>query len=273
MGSPVRRRAASPNINADAKTTLSRASARGPAWRDPAEARLGTILGLAASVEEQLEAAREAASPLISALGAAHGQSDDVVAKVSDDVWNAVGRPANDPWLSVIFPGGYSHYTDGELEAQPARMEILARLLESNLHPKLSPQKSEAATVEVRASAAQLRQAIEASREPVALVGVLERVRTAVARNTAMELANLKRAYKIAGFTEAEIHTVIPDRSRKPAPAKPSPPKPAPQESAAPAPQERAKSAPQESVAPAPQERANLAPQESGAPAPESLSA
>ncbi|AKT42747.1 uncharacterized protein CMC5_069740 [Chondromyces crocatus] len=40
---------------------------------------------------------------------------------------------------------------------------------------------------------------------------MLERVRTAVARTTGIALANLKRLYK----TEAEIHTVIPDRPRK----------------------------------------------------------
>jgi uridine phosphorylase len=91
----------------------------------------------------------------------------------------------------------------------------------------------------VRAGALVLRQAIEAAREPAALVGVLERVQAAVARNAAMELANLKRVYKIAGFSEANIHTVIPDRSRRSAPTKPAPqdggaqgspsPKPAPQ--------------------------------------------
>ena len=206
---------------------------------------------MAASIEAQLKDAREAAAPLIASVGAANGQSDDLVARVSDEVWNAVGRPANDASLSLLFPGGSGYYTEGDVAGQPTRMEILARLLESNLHPKLSAAKAEAAAVEVRASAAQLRQALEASREPVAFVGVLERVLTAVARNAGMELANLKRAYKIAGFSEADIHTVIPHRSRKPAAAKPPPakppvPKPAPQESVAPVP---AKLAPQESLA------------------------
>jgi len=34
-----------------------------------------------------------------------------LLGKVSDDIWNAVGRPANDPALSVIFPGGVAYYT------------------------------------------------------------------------------------------------------------------------------------------------------------------
>ncbi len=38
------------------------------------------------------------------------------------------------------------------------------------------------------------------------------RLRTALARVVQVELANLKRMYKIDGLTEAEIHAIIPDR-------------------------------------------------------------
>ena len=87
--------------------------------------------------------------------------------------------------------------------------------LGTNLHPKLAPEVAQAAAAEVRASAAELRQALDAVREPSAQVEILERVRTAIARNAGTELAHLKRSYKAAGFTEAEIHAVIPDRPRK----------------------------------------------------------
>jgi len=41
----------------------------------------------------------------------------------------------------------------------------------------------------------------------------LQRVLAAVARTAAIELANYKRVLKESGFSEAEIHAVIPDRS------------------------------------------------------------
>jgi hypothetical protein len=41
-------------------------------------------------------------------------------------------------------------------------------------------------------------------------------VRSSVARVAQSELSNLKRLYKANGFSEAEIHAVIPDRSPAP---------------------------------------------------------
>ena len=41
---------------------------------------------------------------------------------------------------------------------------------------------------------------------------MLQQVRRAVVVSAQAALSNLKRRYKLAGFTEADIHTVIPDR-------------------------------------------------------------
>jgi hypothetical protein len=38
-----------------------------------------------------------------------------VLGKVSDDVWNAVGRPRNRRALSMIFPGGHVVHAAGAL--------------------------------------------------------------------------------------------------------------------------------------------------------------
>jgi hypothetical protein len=53
----------------------------------------------------------------------------------------------------------------------------------------------------------------------LANVTQLERVRTALGRVAQAELVNLKRMYKVDGMSEAEIHTIIPDRpvAKKPA--------------------------------------------------------
>jgi hypothetical protein len=55
---------------------------------------------------------------------------------------------------------------------------------------------------------------------------MFERALTAVAHSGQIALAHLKRLYRTEGFSEAEIHTVIPDRPRKKAAAKITAPTP-----------------------------------------------
>jgi hypothetical protein len=44
---------------------------------------------------------------------------------------------------------------------------------------------------------------------------MFERAAAALAHSAQIALAHLKRLYRAEGFTEAEIHTVIPDHPRK----------------------------------------------------------
>jgi hypothetical protein len=52
----------------------------------------------------------------------------------------------------------------------------------------------------------------------------LQRAKTAVAQSARMQLAQLKRIYKAEGFSEADIHSVIPDRPRSTKKLEPTPP-------------------------------------------------
>jgi hypothetical protein len=138
--------------------------------------------------------------------------------KVYDIIWNEIGRPAYDAALAVIFPDGIAYYAEGDTSEQPDRMDILVQLLQSGIHPKLSKATAQSCAAEIQAESEGLRAAVDAARKPAAQVKVLGRVRTALARVVATELANLKRVYKAEGFSEAEIHAVIPDRpASKPA--------------------------------------------------------
>ena len=58
---------------------------------------------------------------------------------------------------------------------------------------------------------------MKGSNDPASVpkVKVLGRVRTALAKVVHSDLSNLKRVYKVEGFSEAEIHAVIPDRPVK----------------------------------------------------------
>lgn len=65
-----------------------------------------------------------------------------------------------------------------------------------------------------------LAQAVEAQQAPESRVHQLEQVRKALARTAQTALQGLKRRYKAASLSEADIHTVIPDRPRPAASAK-----------------------------------------------------
>lgn len=102
-------------------------------------------------------------------------------------------------------------------------------MLPSSNHPKLPAADAQQAIDNIKAEATDLRMAVEAARAPRAKVLLMERVIQAISRAAAIELSNFKRLLKANGFSEAEIHTVIPDRSSAPA-KKPAndPPKPPP---------------------------------------------
>ena len=212
MGDVVRRTAAVDDIVADVKTTLGRARAR--KWKATAEERLAPIVALIDATEARRTAARTEVAPLAAAIAAADDRADRLLGKMADDIWNDVGRPANDPALSLLFPGGVAYYADGEDDEQPDRMDLLAELLEAGVHPRLDRAVAGERAKAIRTEAALLRTAHDASRGPRLRMRLLERVRTALGRAAQMELAHLKRRFRAEGFSEAEIHGVIPDRPR-----------------------------------------------------------
>lgn len=215
MGKIIRNDAAVENISSDAHKTLTNATARGGRWKELAEARLGSVCALFASIEGQLQSAEDAHAPNAAKVAALNIRADRTIGKVYDTVWNEVGRPGSDAALSVIFPEGAGCYTEGDTATQPTRMRILGQLLGAGIHPKLSAATAQACVAEIAAEADELEKAVEASQLTSEKVNVFARVRTALGKVLQAELSNLKRAYKIEGFSEAEIHTVIPDRPGK----------------------------------------------------------
>lgn len=86
---------------------------------------------------------------------------------------------------------------------------------------------TKSATTQLRSASGTMRKAVDDWRPFAAKLDLLEHARVAVGRNIQVQLAALKRAYKAEGFSEADIHTVIPDRPRQA--AKTHAPAPAPQ--------------------------------------------
>lgn len=215
MGTVIRKDAAIEDILADCRTTLTMATAMGGIWKERADERISPVVTLFDSVDTQLQAAELTLTPLTAAVVAKDAVADALLGRISDEIWNIVGRPAADPALAVLFPGGIAYYAEGATEAQPDRMEVLAQLLLAGIHPKLPKDKAAAAAAEVTTAGESLRDAVEAARKPAAKVGALQRIRSSIARVAQIELTNLKRLYKAAGYTETEIHSVIPDRPVK----------------------------------------------------------
>lgn len=212
MGDVIRASAAVDDIFKDARSALHTAVAKQGVAQERAEQGLGPVLAMVDATEEELAAARATLAPLNAALAAENDRADATINRVYDDTWNDVGRPANDRYLALMYPGGAGYYTDGDTAGQPARMELLAKLYDRKLHPKLKPEQCSAFAARVREAAAALKQDVDAVTTPAANVALLERVRTALGRTVQFELANLKRSYKIAGMSEAQIHEIIPDR-------------------------------------------------------------
>ena len=137
MGEVIRRTASPVDIIADVRATLTNAAAKGGVWKELAEERLSALMGLVTDIEARFEQAEATLIPLAAALDAKDVESDRLLGRVSDEIWNEVGRPASDPALSILFPGGIAYYAGGDVEGQPDRMDLLAELLDASLHPRL----------------------------------------------------------------------------------------------------------------------------------------
>jgi len=212
MGEVVRKDAAAEDILNDARTTMTRATARGGDWESAATARLGPVLNLAESVAGRLADALMLNAPAEAELAVSNDEADRLIQRVSDDVWNLVGRPGHDAALDLIFPVGASTYTEGPTTEQPDRMALLADLLESDIHPRLERGKVSLLAGEIRIEATALNIKVEAVRPLRVRVALANKMQQAIARATQAALSNLKRAWKADGKSEVEIHEVIPDR-------------------------------------------------------------
>ena len=214
MGQVISSKAAADDIFADIKTTQVNAAARGGKWQELSDQRLTPVSAVVGNLLLRIAAAENDLLPLRAAVDAQDIHSDKFIGQLSDEIWNDIGRPAYDPTYDCVFPGGIAYYTGGADEEQPDRMDLLADLLEMNLISKLDPAKVTDMVQRLRAETETYRQTIAAFAKPSKRLQQTQRAKTAVAQCARMELAHLKRLYKAAGFSEADIHTVIPDHPR-----------------------------------------------------------
>lgn len=247
MGRIIRKDAAAESIFEAARTTVTNATAKGGAWESRATERLGATLALVERISAQRAAVARELDGHWAAIEAEDDKADAVIGRVSDDVWNDVGRPAADPVLTVFFPGGVEAYSEGDVDEQPMRMELLATLLESGLHPRLAKEKGAEYAARVREAATPLAAVVERAHKPAAQLALYDKVLDALARVTQGELTKLKRGWQSEGFSGPEIHAVIPSVPKKAKRAEKEPakeerkPSPSPEPAPAPVPEGEAK--------------------------------
>jgi hypothetical protein len=214
MGEVIRKDAAADDIAADCNTTLANAAARGGTWKQLAHERLGPTMALYTKVAADLSQTEATLGPLLAVIKATDKETDDFLSAKADEMWNLIGRPAFDAAYSLVWPGGPSTYTDGPDNEQPERMELLAELLTANLHPKVDAAWATALADDVRARAKTYRAHLDAIHPQRSKLNLLKKMRGTVARAAQMEIARLKKRYLAEGFTEVDVHQVIPDRPR-----------------------------------------------------------
>jgi hypothetical protein len=93
-------------------------------------------------------------------------------------------------------------------------MDLLAELLNAGVHARLAPDLAKKIAGEVQDMATEYRKKVDPTRPLRTRATLLQKIKEAVARSAQMELGRVKRRWLSEGFTEAEIHTVIPDRPR-----------------------------------------------------------
>jgi hypothetical protein len=206
----------------DVEVTLVRCRERGGVWEKQGTAFLGDVVVLAERSLADLDKSDDARTRLVAARDLALSTAHRVVGRVYDDLWNDLERPAVDPFLAILFPGGADCVDEEKIEDRADTMDAIATTLATVGHPRLPKERTTAAADTIRAEAARLREAIGTANKAVAVWTVHRKVRRALGLVGQAQLSSLKLALRSLRFREAQIHEVIPDRPRTTAPADPA---------------------------------------------------
>jgi len=220
MGHVISRTAAADDILKDANTAHEQGHARGGKAAEIVEHRLTPTMGLLDTVKGERAPLEEQLVTLRASRDASAGRAEALVGECFDVLWNRVGRPRSDSRLDLMFPGGVGAYTDGSVEGLPDRMGVLIDLLGRNLHPLLTSELTTEWATKLGPARTELAAANTAIVAPLARSTVLDRTYYSLVRTLQTGLMATKRDLKSEGFSEAQIHEIIPDR--RPAPSKPA---------------------------------------------------
>jgi hypothetical protein len=106
MGEIVRKKAPPDDIMEDVGETVTKAVPKQGVWKSVAEEKLEPLVKIYATVKADQEALHKKLAPLLADVDQFDIRADKFIGEKSDEIWNALDRPGNDPALSLLFPGG-----------------------------------------------------------------------------------------------------------------------------------------------------------------------
>jgi hypothetical protein len=216
MGRVIAATAAVEDVERDVEEALESARATGGEAAELAEPRLAAAVERIETSKAAFEAAEAAEAIGERALLAADVDADHGVGRVRDAMWNAVDRAKGHPAMGYVFPDGVHTYTRGAVETQPVRMQILTSRIETVAAPPgWTAELRKGWVAEIEALRAPLADAAAAFAPLEAARTVAEAAYRAAVRGARAQLAKYKRDLQNLGLTEAQIHAIIPDASRR----------------------------------------------------------
>jgi hypothetical protein len=214
MGSIILRMAAVEAIEEVIAKTLQQARQRDDEVRGRVEAKLTPH-------EPAIEAARAEQGVMEARAGDARARATyladraaQTVGEVADEIWNALDRPGADVTYAMLLPGGVAFITGESPARQAVLMRVLAEKLRKTQDARLEQTRLDAWAERVEVGAGPLWDAALAALAAEGRAYHARQARAHVARTAWRELPRLKRELLNEGWSEADIHRVIPDVPR-----------------------------------------------------------
>jgi hypothetical protein len=214
MGSIILRMAAVEAIEEVIAKTLQQARQRDDEVRGRVEAKLGPH-------EPAIEGARAEQGVMEARAGDAHARATyladraaQTVGEVADEIWNALDRPGADVTYAMLLPGGVAFIKNEAPARQAVLMRVLAEKLRKTQDARLEQTRLDAWAERVEEGAGPLWDAAVAALAAEGRAYHARQARAHVVRTAWRELPRLKRELLNEGWSEADIHRVIPDVPR-----------------------------------------------------------
>jgi len=213
MGEVIRITAGGEKIGECGRKTLRVGLALGGDVAAAVQVRLAAPIAALDAASAAQTVAADAAAGASAAIMAQHAKCDDLIFMIHDTMWNLVGRTRNGPEMDQAFPGGVTIYTD----CTPHQQAMLIQVLKSRIIAVPCARWSEEArkdwVAQLEARRTEYEATLTAYRPLEATSMVAEAAHKTAVRSVHIGLRALKRDLKTAGYTESQIHEIIPDAS------------------------------------------------------------
>lgn len=211
MGEVISSTAEVARVEEHIRTAFEKATVHGGDVAAAAASRLEPAVIAIDSAGGLLKSARKTASSAWVLVLAQDTKSDAGIGGVRDAMWNALGRPRQNPHMDDVYPGGVGVYTSGDPRGQPLLMQVLHTRILATSAPQWTQIARQGWAAEIESLRVPYAAAVEAHRPAEAMETVAEAGYRAAVRAGHGRLVSFKRDLKSLGLTETQIHELIPD--------------------------------------------------------------